>query len=308
MARSATQARQAPAGARPALLVGQRRAAVRAAARMLLEMRDRDRQQRDRPLARDDRRARRAPDPRRSRRASRSPRSARRGSATRVTERRSAKRTRTVTVRPAQRLGAQPRGDAVGEMAQRRAEDRARRRASGRAPTARRPSARGGACRISRGSRFQASAASFSPAAGPSRRSSARPRRRRPAGRWSSTPISASRALVDRADAPHQLDRQVVQEGELGRRDRRPPARRAWRPARRSWPDAWCARRRPRSAGRARRARGARIVAGDLGRRAEQMRAAGDVGEGLVDRDALDQRREVVEHLDRGVAEPLVLA
>ena len=45
----------------------------------------------------------------------------------------------------------------------------------------------------------------------------------------------------------------------------------------------------------------------DLRRRAEQMRAAGDVGEGLVDRDALDQRREVAEHADRGVAEPLVL-
>ena len=34
--------------------------------------------------------------------------------------------------------------------------------------------------------------------------------------------------------------------------------------------------------------------------------AAGDVGEGLVDRDALDQRREVVEDVDRGIAEPLV--
>ena len=47
---------------------------------------------------------------------------------------------------------------------------------------------------------------------------------------------------------------------------------------------------------------------GDLGRRAEEMRAAGDVGEGLVDRDALDQRGEVAEDGDRGVAEPLVVA
>lgn len=30
--------------------------------------------------------------------------------------------------------------------------------------------------------------------------------------------------------------------------------------------------------------------------------------EGLVDGDALDQRREIVEHLHRGVAEPLVVA
>ena len=63
--------------------------------------------------------------------------------------------------------------------------------------------------------------------------------------------------LGDRAHAPHQLDRQVVQEVELGRRDRRPPARRAWPPARRSSPGAWCAPRRPRSAGRAPPARGA---------------------------------------------------
>ena len=37
------------------------------------------------------------------------------------------------------------------------------------------------------------------------------------------------------------------------------------------------------------------------------MRAAGDVGKGLVDRNALDQRREIVEHANRGVAEPLVV-
>ena len=50
-----------------------------------------------------------------------------------------------------------------------------------------------------------------------------------------------------------------------------------------------------------------RIALRDLGRRTEQMRAARDVGEGLVDGDPLDQRREIAEHLDRGVAEPLVL-
>ena len=46
---------------------------------------------------------------------------------------------------------------------------------------------------------------------------------------------------------------------------------------------------------------------GDLGRRAEEVRAACDVGESLVDRDPLDQRREVAQYPDRGVAEPLVL-
>ena len=47
---------------------------------------------------------------------------------------------------------------------------------------------------------------------------------------------------------------------------------------------------------------------GDLGRRPEQVRTAGDVGKGLVDGDPLDQRREIVEHLDGGVAQPLVVA
>ena len=44
----------------------------------------------------------------------------------------------------------------------------------------------------------------------------------------------------------------------------------------------------------------------DFHRRTEEMRAAGDVGESLVDRDALDQRREVAEHTNRRVSEPLV--
>ena len=37
------------------------------------------------------------------------------------------------------------------------------------------------------------------------------------------------------------------------------------------------------------------------------MRAAGDVGKRLIDGDALDQRREIIEHRDRRVTEPLVL-
>ena len=37
------------------------------------------------------------------------------------------------------------------------------------------------------------------------------------------------------------------------------------------------------------------------------MRAAGNVGESFVDGDALDRRREIVEHVKDGVAEALVL-
>jgi len=46
---------------------------------------------------------------------------------------------------------------------------------------------------------------------------------------------------------------------------------------------------------------------GDLGRRAEQMRAPRDVSEGLVDRNPLDQWSEIIEHTDRSITEPLVL-
>ena len=45
----------------------------------------------------------------------------------------------------------------------------------------------------------------------------------------------------------------------------------------------------------------------DFFRRPEQMRAAGYVGKGLVDGDALDQRRESVEDADGGVTKPLIL-
>ena len=38
------------------------------------------------------------------------------------------------------------------------------------------------------------------------------------------------------------------------------------------------------------------------------MRAAGNVGKSFVDRNALDRRREIVEHVDDGVAEPLIVA
>ena len=37
------------------------------------------------------------------------------------------------------------------------------------------------------------------------------------------------------------------------------------------------------------------------------MGAARDVGKGLVDRDPLDEGREVADHLDGGIAQPLVV-
>ena len=58
------------------------------------------------------------------------------------------------------------------------------------------------------------------------------------------------------------------------------------------------------SSSRTRRAHGG----GHLRRRAEEVDRAADVGEGLVDGDALDERREVAQHVDGGVAEALVLA
>ena len=111
----------------------------------------------------------------------------------------------------------------------------------------------------------------------------------------------------DGTDAPHQADRQIVEELELGRGidhdqtvrlgdlrgDLRQVlgARHADRDGETEFgPDA--------SADRG----------GDLGGGAEEMRAARDVGEGLVDRDPLHQRREVAEDGDGRVAEALILA
>ena len=46
----------------------------------------------------------------------------------------------------------------------------------------------------------------------------------------------------------------------------------------------------------------------DLGRRAEEMGAARDIGKGLVDGNPLDERREIAEDRDGGIAQPLILA
>src|SRR5207248_1789529 len=45
----------------------------------------------------------------------------------------------------------------------------------------------------------------------------------------------------------------------------------------------------------------------NFGRGAEETRAAGDVRESLVDRDAFDERREITDDLYGGVTQPLVL-
>ena len=45
----------------------------------------------------------------------------------------------------------------------------------------------------------------------------------------------------------------------------------------------------------------------DFRGRTEEMGAACDVGKGLVDGNPFDEGREIVDHLDGGIAQPLVL-
>ena len=45
----------------------------------------------------------------------------------------------------------------------------------------------------------------------------------------------------------------------------------------------------------------------NLGWRAEKMGAACDIGEGFVDGDSFDERREIVKHVDGRIAKPLVV-
>jgi hypothetical protein len=45
----------------------------------------------------------------------------------------------------------------------------------------------------------------------------------------------------------------------------------------------------------------------NFGRWTEEIRAAGDVGKGLVDGNSLDKGSEIVEHFDGGIAQPLVV-
>jgi len=45
----------------------------------------------------------------------------------------------------------------------------------------------------------------------------------------------------------------------------------------------------------------------NFGRRTEERGAARDIGKGLVDGNPLDEGREIVDHLDSGIAQPLVV-
>jgi hypothetical protein len=105
----------------------------------------------------------------------------------------------------------------------------------------------------------------------------------------------------NRADTPHQFDGQGVQEFQFTERiDNHQPV-------------GFCDLR-----GDFGQVLGARDADGDrktdfrtdaltdrscnVGRRAKQMRAAGDIQKRLVDRDPLDERRKIIEHLDDCVA------
>jgi hypothetical protein len=120
------------------------------------------------------------------------------------------------------------------------------------------------------------------------------------------TPVSASRAFVAGPHAPHQLDGQGVQEIEfrariddcqsIGLGDLRSDLRQMLR-----------ARDADRNRQAKLRAHTAPHRFRDFRRRAEQARGAGDIGEGFVDGDALDGRREIAQHVDGGVAEPLIV-
>jgi hypothetical protein len=110
----------------------------------------------------------------------------------------------------------------------------------------------------------------------------------------------------DRPDAPQQLDRQVVQKIELsGGIDNQQAI---------GFGDLRGNLRQVLGAGHADRDRKTKLrphtaayCARDFSGRAEQMRASRDVGEGLVDGNPLHERGEIIEHLDGGIAQPLVV-
>jgi hypothetical protein len=126
------------------------------------------------------------------------------------------------------------------------------------------------------------------------------------------------RQLADRGDAglgqpghghwshpPHQLDRQVVQESQLGRRIDDDQAIR-FGDLGGDLRQVFGARhtdgnRQPQLVPHARPDAG-----GDVGGRAEQPHRGGDVRERLVDGDPFDVRREVGQHGDRRIAQALV--
>ena len=203
-------------------------------------------------------------------------------------------------------FGTQPPGNAVGKMAEHRTDEFGRDVATTerRLRADREPGATCGVTR--RRSSLAASAPTLAPSSPTEQR--LQQHRRGEAASW---PMRVDAALGeslagDRARSPTRA-RPATGRGTLVRWPvAPPPTRRVWPPARRSWQGAWCGPRRPRWAGRPRRARAGGSVADDL----RQDRTGGqirDVEERLVDGDALHERREVAEHCHHVVGQALVL-
>ena len=108
------------------------------------------------------------------------------------------------------------------------------------------------------------------------------------------------------AHAPHQIDGQVVQEGELGRGIDDQEAIGLGR-LRGDLGEVLGARQAHRDGQAQLRAHAAADRLSDLARRTEQRSCACEVSEGLVDGEPLDERRVVLQHLDGGIAEALIL-
>src|SRR5271166_6843834 len=110
----------------------------------------------------------------------------------------------------------------------------------------------------------------------------------------------------NRAHSPHQLDREVVKEIQLGLGiDNHQPVRLGhlrgnFREvlgachAYRDWETELCAHTTT-------------YCSRDLSRRTEKVGASRNVSKGLVDGNPLDERGVVVEHVDRGIAQPLII-
>ena len=218
-----------------------------------------------------------------------------------------AKRTRTVTVRPA-RSGGRRRG--ATRSARKPSVDQqqlACGRRGARAPTARPSTGAPAIASTRRGSALAARSPSLVPIACAEQPLQRGRRRRAPARRWCGCRSPCSRSRVT-APTPHdELDRERIEEGALGARLDDDDAV-GLGDLRRDLGEVL-------GGGDADRHGEAELVAdapADLGRddggRAEQVHGARDVEERLVDRDALDPRREVAQHVDDLVAEPLVLA
>ena len=112
--------------------------------------------------------------------------------------------------------------------------------------------------------------------------------------------------LGGRAHSPHQLDWQVVKEVELGRGiDNHQPV--GFGHLRGNFRQVLGTRHADRDWQAKLRAHTAPYRACDLSRRAEEMGAPRDVGEGFVDGNPLDQRSEIIENADGGITQPLVI-